>query len=441
MAQATPRRVLVMALGLIAMAAGVVSLLAVGRLFDKVTSRSETADIFNDAAALSPDLLTAVRWGPDPDDLSRPMEPLTRDDITRAWLRAWPQLAIVAETGDTSGVDIYFSSSARAALLESVDDLSGAEIRQISHDLTLSFYSEDGVVVGIRADEVRLLRQLPMPGNDLRAYFDTVESYEAVLLLEDGNWRVQHWVRRDVEGDWWSTPFEPALDEPAVAPAVDYLPTSGLPADLLDPAYEDQAARDFVGLAARGVEAVRLPLDYSALGGADVDPAALAQTERLLDRADEAGLEVTAVLFAGMAEPAGQDVGQWDANDRHIESVVTALAEHPALAMWDLKDAPDVGIEWRGQGSGGAGTEAEGVMHAWLAHVGRSVRTLDAATPITVRWSNAQAAVRAPVIVDVISFTFVGSEADVAASLAAVEGVAGTRPVLMSRPDADGGAG
>lgn len=412
--------VLKMALAAMVGVVGLGLLYLSGYVMANVTRTSETADIFNDAAELSPELVEAVRWNTDAPDLARPMEPLTRDDVTAAWLRAWTQISIVAGTGDTTGLDVYFSNTANDAMVDAAADWIGSEAQQISHELTLTFYSEDGQVIGLRADEVRLLRTQVF--DDGLGYYDTREAYEVVLLLEDGNWRVQHWVRQSAEGDWWAEPIDdPTSSLESGVAGINYYPRD-TPFDLFLPGFDrDTIGADLDRISALGLDSVRIFLDYGVLGGRWVDQERLARVSEFLDLADERDLRVVVTLFDGRTD---HNTERWDADDAHAASIVTALAGHPALLMWDLKNEADrdVGIQ-------GASIE---LIHAWLAHVGRTVRSIDPDTPITVGWSTPSAAIAAPPVVDVISFHYYGSVGDFEASVDAVQAVAGDRPVIVT---------
>lgn len=177
-------------------------LLLSSAIMASIVSDQETQDIFTDAAVIPPELLDEIVWLEDPDDLPREMEPLTRIAVTSSWIRAWEQLEIVARTGDTSGVEVYFANSAREGVLERAGQWSGRSVSQVGHDLQLSFYSEDGQVIGLSSVESHLVRTDRV--DDVEFTRETRESYDAVLVLDDGNWRIHHWVRRSLEGGSWT---------------------------------------------------------------------------------------------------------------------------------------------------------------------------------------------------------------------------------------------
>ena len=201
------------ALAAVVMTAALIGLAVASASVTAVADSAETADVFNDAGALPPDLLASVTWRDDdlqPED--RPVEPLVRDLVTTSWLRAWEQLRITAETGDTSGVAVSFSNSALDAVLAG-DRGSGAgligdeatpgqhSLRQQSHDLQITFYSDDGSVIGLRSHATQLVHSSNV-GNRILQRTST-EILDAVLILEDGSWRIHHLVRRSAEFEPW----------------------------------------------------------------------------------------------------------------------------------------------------------------------------------------------------------------------------------------------
>ncbi len=181
-------------------ATALVVLAAASSLIGSLTRSEQTNAVFSEAASLPPDLIGSVVWAPDPGDLPRQMEPLTREAVASSWLRAWEQLRIVAETGDTSGVEVYFSDPARSSILEA-SDWHGRSLRQLGHDLALTFYSDDGQVIGLSSTATRLLRT--ERNGDERWQQESTEQYEVVMVLEDGNWRIHHLVRRSVDASPW----------------------------------------------------------------------------------------------------------------------------------------------------------------------------------------------------------------------------------------------
>ncbi len=181
---------------------GLIALLGVSAIFGAVARSEQTEDIFTDAAELPPELIEEVTWLPDPADLPRQMEPLTRVDLTSSFLRAWEQMTIVSATGDTSGVETYFAGPARVGVLARAGEWNDLSVKQLGHTLELSFYSEDGQVIGMTAVESRMQREQVTDAGVITQ--ESLESYDVVLVLDDGNWRIHHMIRREYEPGAWT---------------------------------------------------------------------------------------------------------------------------------------------------------------------------------------------------------------------------------------------
>ncbi|MEM7285996.1 MAG: hypothetical protein AAF480_06555 [Actinomycetota bacterium] len=390
------------------------------RALNDLTTSDETEEIFNAAALLPPDLVEAVQWLPDNPDSPREMEPLTRDDITDAWLRAWEQLSIVARTGDTSGLEVYFSNSALEALQANADQTRGLPVRQIGHTLQVEFYSHDGQVLSVTAPEVKLLRAAPV--GDVQGWRDATESYEAIMILEDGNWRVHHWLRTGAQGRWWSDPVTPATAAPAQYRGVNYFPAD-TPYEFFWPGFDPAVVDgDLARVAALGLDTVRVPIPFEYFFGRWTIADDLEPVVAFLDLAQAHGLGVIATLFDGRND---HSTSRWDADVAHVTTVVATLARHPALVMWDIKDGPDRDVGIRGT------TTQE--VHAWVGHIAHAVRAVDGDTPITIGWSSAAAAAAAPPVGDVVSFAHAGTAEELASLLPLLRATAGDRPLQLAR--------
>ncbi len=410
---------------------GIVAVSFLSRAMADITRSEETAAIFNVSAELHHDLVEAVEWRADPPGLPKELAPLDREAITETWLRAWTQFLILSDgsgpvgssvDGDpTDGIIEYFGGAAENAMLASSTDWLELPIHQIGHDLQLNFYSDDGSVVSVSSEASRFLRGQPVAGGI--EWYDTVETYDAVFVLREGNWRVHHWVRRSSEGSWATQ-----VDNLTVRPlevdeirSVTWAPTSQTPEDFWANPDLVRAEREIAIIDDLGFNTVRIELPFELLGGRDVETSDLFPAAALMDIADENDLNVIVSLLADRTE---HQPLHWDADDDHLLAVMDTLGDHPALVLWELGSEPDthIGIER---------VEPQ-MLDAWLTHVGRTVRDADRDTPITIGWSSPRAAAEAPPIADVVSFTWTGDVAGLDAALPYVVDVADGRPILIS---------
>ncbi len=377
---------------------GIVGLLGLGVLYglsellSVLTRNSDTNDVFTEAAELPPELIEAVTWLPDAEGLPRQMEPLTRVDVTAAWLRAWAQIPIVAETGDVTGLEVYFSNSALRGMLDAAPDWRDRPSWQIGHEMQLTFYSEDGQVIGLTSTKSRFLRTERF--DDERRYFDANESYEAVLLLEDGNWRIQHWVRRAAEGVWSTEDFPRASG--GTADVSDLSVVSLAIPGFSEPGEFDIAATtsQFDDAAAAGFAAARIPVDFSLVGGREVSEEGRALVATVAQLADRANVKIIPSFFAGRTDhvPA-----VWDGDVRHVLSLISEFEQRSGndIVMYELAHLPDLDLNDRVNPD---------LIEAWVAHLGRQVREVDDETPIFITWSSRSAAASALVHGDFVAF-------------------------------------
>ncbi|MEM7094110.1 MAG: hypothetical protein AAF567_13980 [Actinomycetota bacterium] len=416
--------------------APIVAFLAIGavgflsRTMADITRSEETAAIFNVSAKLHHDLVGAVDWRPDPDGLPKALPPLEREALTETWLRAWAQFLILSDGFDpvgsavdgeaTDGIAEYFDGAAAEEMLEQHTDWLGLPIHQIGHDLQLNFYSDDGAVVSISSVGSRFLRGQPV--GDSIEWYDTVETYDAVFVLQDGNWRIYNWVRRASEGAWATdvdVDIRPLARDDVRAltwePSGQTIERFWTEPDLARAASEIAVMDDL------GFNTLRFELPFELLGGRDVELSDLFPAAALMDIAEENGLSVIVSLLSDRTE---HQPLHWDADDDHLRTVMETLGDHPALILWEIGSEPDthLGIE----------RVDERMLDAWLTHVGRTVREADSDTPISIGWSSPQAAIEAPPIADVVAFSWYGDRLGLEADLELLRDVAGERPIMIS---------
>ena len=154
------------------------------------SSGADPASTFHDAPTAPADLRAVLHWLPDQTSEGRPMEPDTRDAITDAYAQAWSALDRAGRGDRSSPLDTYLTGSAlRLAQLETHDLPAPVSTHHVSHDLVLTFYSDDGSVAALRVPKMTVVRTVGT-GRD-RTRLSSTESMKVVIVLQDGNWRVQ----------------------------------------------------------------------------------------------------------------------------------------------------------------------------------------------------------------------------------------------------------
>lgn len=185
---------------LVAALVGVLVLRQAGAAVLRAASGADPTSAFNAVPPAPTELRRAISWLPDPARDGREMEPATRAAVTDAYARALAALDRAGRGDHSAPLAEYFSGPALAAALEVADasDRAPTDTRHLRHDLRLDFYSDDGSIVALGVPHVDLERAIGADGAG--AVVTSTERWRLVMLLEDGNWRVQQLEAVGVEG-------------------------------------------------------------------------------------------------------------------------------------------------------------------------------------------------------------------------------------------------
>lgn len=408
------------------------ALVVAARVTLEVSTGADTASALHEVATVPSYASQLVTWSPDAWIRQRRLEPSTRTLMEAAYIRAWAALGHYESTGDGAALHDTFSGLARrAALATPLSGLGGTW--DLGHQLTLEFYALDGATVAFHDSGASIVRTAQTSGGETVVL--SQETYDVVMVLEDGYWRVRQLrrgpnpmevtVRYDAPGHTSVFTYQalPVRTVPALR-ATEYRPMSwaGLSAATV--------TGDLTRARALGLTAVRVPLSYTELGGANPSAAAIQAIKTLLTAATAARMSVILVPLDGLTDLSP---GNWFAANHHLATLVTALRGSPSLALWDLADEPDLRTA--------SATPTE--IRAFLVQEAALVRITDPATPITISFSDAADAADPAMVAltDVVSLHSAAAPADLAAALNTVRTAARPRPVFLtvSGPTTDGG--
>ncbi len=385
------------------------------------------------------DLHVELTWLPDDPDTGRSIEPFTRSQIESAYLRAWLQWNISYLRNEPYGLKTYFAGPALDAVTATVNDVAaqGLRVAQVDsvHELKLHVLSADGSIVSFTDTRALVAQSIRDASGKTLFAGETEASYDVVMFLEDGHWRVRHWVRKDataldelVLGTKPSTPAafvgrsgtELRLNgQPFRSAGINYYPQA-TPWDEFWPNYDPAVIEsDFAVIKSLGLNTVRIFVPFEQFGGPTVDPERVEQLADLLNRADGHGLKVIVTLFDFRAD---YSLLLWPNADRHMETLLTHFKEHPAILAWDIKNEPD-------RDYGAAGRET---VNVWLAHTARLARTFDPNHLITIGWSTPEAAHALPNVVDVVSFHYYAPASQLSTAYQSLRASVADRPILLT---------
>lgn len=403
-----------------------------------------------------PDLSVKLNWQPDDADTGRSLEPAARTDIQSAYLRAWLQWNISLLKQRPYGLETYFVGPALANINAEVNALAVrkwlVEQADMAHSLQLHFYSADGSIVSFtdwNADVVTIVHD---KGGAVLFTGESVAVYQVVMFLEDGNWRVRHWVQAsNTPVNTLTQPLHTLqgfvgidrthdtlmLDKrPYNIAGINYYPQA-TPWNLFWPKYNPTVIdADFTIIHALGLNVIRIFIPFDQFGGAHVadiasTPTASTSTSLttvvqdpmnkladLLKRASLHNLRVIVTLFDFHSD---YTLLHWPAADRYLEALLTRFRNDPAILAWDLKNEPDQ--DYR--------TAGKYLVDNWLLHIAYLARQYDSYHLLTIGWSSAQAAHTYIPSIDFVSFHYYAPAADFARTYALLQAAVPRQPIVL----------
>ncbi|TLF44409.1 glycoside hydrolase family 2 TIM barrel-domain containing protein [Maribacter aurantiacus] len=346
---------------------------------------------------LTASYLPKVQWNLEYSE-GRPIEEQTLNEIERDYLKSWQVKSIALETNNRYGLSDYFTDSARVKLYDLIELNQSQNITikttSIKHNPKLEFYSADGKLAVLTDYNVEHYQETYLQDRLLHSQNST-NTYQVLLLLEDGFWRVRHMVQMDAGKKRNIANTIQNLDESLLSKVkgVNYYPKDH-PWDMFGSNFKDSIIyKDFKKIKDLGLNSIRIFVPYESFGKAEVDSVKLGQLSTTLDIAQKFNLKVIVTLFDFYGDYGIQD---WTLTHRHAEQIVEALKNHEALLGWDLKNEPDLDFESRGKSN----------VLAWLRNTLEEIKEWDSEHPITIGWSNAKAAQNLSEEVDYVSFHY-----------------------------------
>lgn len=336
----------------------------------------------------------------------RPMEEQTLRDIKKDYLRAWHTRQIAFQTYDTTGVTDYYTSNARQNIVKVIEANKQQEVTigatTINHNLLLDFYSADGQLVVLTDKEVKEFQRVYQKDQILHETSST-SDYKMILLLEDGFWRIRHFVKEKIYPTQKviNTPVNTFLKNQHIyldkkkftIKGVNYYPQN-TPWDMFGNQFNISIIqKDFEKIKNMGLNTLRIFIPYEDFGKENVSKEQLKKLQQVLDAADKLNLKVIVTLFDFYGN---YEILDWTITHRHAEQIVSHFKSHKAILAWDIKNEPDLDFESRGK---------ENVL-GWLCEMILQVKKFDPNHFVTIGWSDIDAATLLSDELDIVSFHY-----------------------------------
>jgi len=329
----------------------------------------------------------------------RPMEDQALGEITNDYMNAWHVRNIAYKKNDRYGIEDFYTDSARVRLYETIDlnikNKNWYKRTTLNHHSSLDFYTADGTMVVFKDYNVEEYQET-YEGEQLLFREKDTTSYQVMMLLEDGFWRIRHLKEIAAPIDSAKVEkrnIEDRLKKIEKLKGINYYPKDS-PWDTFGKKFNDSIInQDFKIIQNMGLNAIRIFIQYEDFGKNKVDTKKLDLLKSLLNSAKANDLEVIITLFDFYGD---YDVSNWTLTHRHAEAIVNAVKDHPALLGWDIKNEPDLDFDSRGRLR----------VLAWLEQMIENIKKWDKNHPVTIGWSSPEAGIELADQVDFISYHY-----------------------------------
>ena len=211
--------------------------------------------------------------------------------------------------------------------------------------------------------------------------------------------------------------FETLFSDKVVG--LNYYPASASWRDFWEHFPIDEVQSDLDKAKALNVNAMRIFLTHDYFNDDLTRLDALSKLNRFLDLCQEKDIKVLVTLFDLRPD---YTISNWDADIRHIDTVLDTISAHDALLGIDLKNQPDLDFENWG----------EGRVEAWLTVMARRIQSKYSGVAVTAGWSEAANAFRLNDVFDVVTYHEYDSPKFLQDRLKDVVSKANGKPVMIT---------
>lgn len=314
--------------------------------------------------------------------------------IKQDYLKSWYVRKYALLNNDPKAIEDFYTDSAQVKIQRIIaqNSLDTVSVGSTSseHDLTIKFFSEDGQVVYVDDNNVKEHHYFFKKGKFLHKN-QTLKDYSAILLLEDGFWRIRHLVSE--QSKHRMTTKSKALVTKTPIKGINYYPQKTPWFEFWKQYDSTVVKKDFEIIKNLKLNTVRIFIPYELFGKEYVYDSKLKLLQKTLDIAQETGLKVIVTFFDFYSN---YQILDYTICDRHLEKIVNGIKSHPALLQYDIKNEPDLDILLYG----------EAKVTNWLSFMIQRLRSYDPNTPITIGWATPEKAHLLADEVDVVSFHF-----------------------------------
>ncbi|CAL2082551.1 Glycoside hydrolase, family GH5_42 [Tenacibaculum sp. 190524A02b] len=315
-------------------------------------------------------------------------------DIHNDYIKSWYVRKYALQNNNHKAIEDFYTDSAQVKIQKIITNNSRDSINihstSIQHNINIDFFSEDGQVVYLN-DKAVQEKTFFYQNQKLYYQQETTKNYKAVLLLEDGFWRIRHIVSDSVYKT--EQPKTQLKKINFKIKGINYYPQNTPWFDFWHKYDSLVVQKDLKIIKDLKLNTVRIFIPYEVFGKEKVAPQKLKHLITTLNIAHNLNLKVIITFFDFYSN---YQVLDYTLCDRHVESIIKKIKKHPAILQYDIKNEPNLDFK----------IHSKHKVINWLSFIVERVRYYDPNTPITIGWGNADSAYLLNDKVDIISFHF-----------------------------------
>ena len=254
----------------------------ISSLFTYLNTGADRSKILHLEVKKEVQYLPKLTWAENGNE-GREMDDQVLNSIENDYLDAWYVKNVAFRNNDITGIEDFYTKSARVNLYDNIDknklDSLTIESTTFKHKPDILFFSEDGQLIVL--EDKNVIEYKKFYKKEELAFETTEEnSYKVILLLEDGFWRIRHMVKQS------SKPVTPNMKNVPMnftMKGINYYPKD-TPWDMFGDDFKLRVIKkDFKIIRKAGLNSIRIFIPYEDFGSATVLPQKLEKLRKVLD--------------------------------------------------------------------------------------------------------------------------------------------------------------
>jgi len=339
---------------------------------------------------------------------------------------SWESSDFDLATQDRLKIEGLIMTAEKAAALQAIEyNCAGSEKNcafalRLNRKLRASHINQDFRVANIMETSHRVNLKPSHGSHDLVLENITQQSRVLRFYQTQAGW-VQNTVQHLEENPYTVSPrtekFTPKFAQKFIG--LNYYPATASWRDfwVRFPALEIKS--DLITARNMNVNAVRIFLNHDYFDSAQTQGEALIKLNNFLDLCESYNIQVLITLFD--LRP-NYELSNWASDIKHVDVVLSKVADHPAILGIDLKNQADLDFENWG----------EGRVEAWLTVMARYIQMQFPELAVTAGWSSADNALRLSDVVDFISYHEYQNPKGFIDRLLSIKSASNGKPVMIT---------